>query len=172
MTLTPFFSLTPLNPRAYTYDASQPDAPYASGYLWSYGGFSSYYYPHRLANQYSNDELFLGKDPVDPTDQTIGNIVTDVYRRSALLFYFGGSNVSTENQFLLLFSLSSPTATPIAQFFVGTELVRSEEVTGEEQVAILLDVPGNGISTHLFVRLASTNFYSVLGFKGMDCYLL
>jgi hypothetical protein len=172
MTLAPFFSLTPLNPQDYTYDAAQPNAPYASAYMFSFGGMTKYYNPYRLADQHNNDEINLGYDPVDPTDQTISNIVNDVYRRSALQISFYGYNVSTENQYLLLFSLRSMYGTPSAQFFVGTELVRIEELSGEEQVAILLDVPGNAVYTTVYVRLASTAFTASMGLKGMDCYLL
>lgn len=172
MTLEPLFSLRPLNPRVYTYDPAQPDAPYATAYMFSFGGLTKYYVPYRLADQYSNDEITLGYDPADPTDQTISNIINDVYRRSTLQISFRGYNVSTENQYLLLFSLRSIYGTPSAQFFVGTELVRVEELGGEEQVAILLDVPGNAIFTNVYVRLASTAFTASIGFKGMDCYLL
>jgi hypothetical protein len=174
MTLQPFFSLTPLNPRIYTYSAAQPDAPYASAYLVSYGGVSCYYSPCRLTDQYSNDELVLGFDPVDPADQTIVNFYTAFYSRNAIRFYFRGTNVSTENQYLLLFSLRGLYRTPIVQFFVGTTLVRSEELklSGYEQVAILMDVPGNDVAAHVNLRLASSEEYSMFAFKGMDCYLL
>jgi hypothetical protein len=172
MTLQPFFSLTPLNPYDYTYNAAQPNAPYASAHLSSYGGVSFHYAPYRLPDQHSSDEILLGYDPVDLTDQTISNFVTDGYRRNTLRFYLYGYNVSTENQYLLLFSLRYRGGTPSVQFFVGTELVRIEELDGEEQVAILMDVPGNGVGTAVFVRLASSDYYSMFGFKGMDCYLL
>lgn len=172
MTLQPFASLTPLNPYTYTYDASQPNAPYVSALLDSYGGMSSHYAPYRLTDQHSSDELLLGYDPVDPADQTIGNFFTDFYRRNTIRIYFRGYNVSTENQYLLLFSLRSLYGTPIAQFFIGTELIRSEELSGDEQVAILMDVPGDGVATSVYVRLASSAMNSIFGFKGMDCYLL
>ena len=128
--------------------------------------------PYRLEDQYNTDELILGYDPVDPADETISVIANDVFRRSALYIYFYGRNVSTENQYLLLFSLGSRSGSPSAQFFVGSELVRSEELSVEEQVAILLDVPGDGAYTTVYVRLASTYSYVALGFQGMDCYLL
>ena len=107
MTLQPFFSLSPLDPYAYTYDAANPNAPYAHALQYSFGGMTLYTYPHRLDDQYNNEELILGYDPVDPAEQTIGDLVADVYRRSALRIYFTGNNVSTENQYLLLFSIRS-----------------------------------------------------------------
>ena len=38
MPLTPFFSLNPLSPQAYTYNPANPNAPYAAGYLMTFGG--------------------------------------------------------------------------------------------------------------------------------------
>lgn len=174
MTLQPLFSLTPLNPRVYTYDPAHPDAPYALARLTSFGGITSSFNPYRLENQFSNNALILGGDPVDPAEQTISDLSADFYRRCTLRFYFYARNVTTENQYLLLFSLRSylSPGTPGAQFFVGTDLVRSEEVSGQEQVAILLDVPGDGIPVYVYVRLASASPSALLGFQGMDCYLL
>ena len=49
MSLQPFFSLSPLNPRAYTYDAANPSNPYASGAMSIYGVHTSG--THLLASQ-------------------------------------------------------------------------------------------------------------------------
>jgi len=172
MALEPFFSLSPLHPKVYTYNASKPNEPYTSAYLNSYGSIMFTNPPYRLTDQHSNDELILGCDPVDPADQTFADLVTSFYRRNAIRFVFYGYNVSTENQYLLLFSLRKITGTPIVQFFAGTTLVRSEELSGEEQVAILMDVPGNNLWVSVVLRLAAPDYYSMFGFKGMDCYLL
>jgi hypothetical protein len=172
MALEPFFSLTPLNPRTYTYDPSKPDEPYVFAYMDSFGGVSRSDDPYRLASQHSNDELILGYDPVDPADQSILTTAVPIFRSNTIVLSFRGTNVSSENQYLMLFSLQKRGGTPIVQFFAGTTLVRSEELSGEEQVAILMDVPGDRASTFVYLRLASLNFHSMFGFKGMDCYLL
>ena len=169
MALEPFFSLTPLNPEVHTYDASTPHKPYASAKMNSYGGLTFSQPPYRLTDQHSNDELLLGYDPVDPADQAFD---PRFYRRNTVFFLFSPTNVHTENQYLLLFSLRKLAGTPIVQFFVETTLVRSEELTGEEQVAILMDVPGDHVGILVYLRLASPDYYSLFGFKGMDCYLL
>ena len=65
----------------------------------------------------------------------------------------------------LLFAIRSYLGSPTAQFFVGTELVRSEEVNGKEQVALLLDAPGDNIPVYVFVRFASISPYEALGFQ-------
>ena len=170
MALQPFFSLTPLSSYAHTYDAANPAAPYTLAYLNSFGGATGPGW-RDLAYQYNNDEIIVGYDPVDLTDQTIGIVVNDVYRRCSILIRFVGNNVSTENQYLLLFALHGLEASA-AQFFVGADWVRTEPLSRDEQVAILLDCPGSGVYTHVCVRLASAYHYAAMGFKGMDCYLL
>lgn len=172
MTLQTYFSLTPLIPQVFTYNAANPGDPNVSATMDIYGGLSFYNSPNSLKHQYSNDELILGYDPVAPADQTIGNIITAFFKHNTIHIHFRGYNVSTEHQYLLLFSLRRLHGTPIVQFFIGTKLVRSEGLSGDEQVAILMDAPGSGIGTHVFLRLASSDYYSMFGFKGMDCYLL
>ncbi len=171
MSLNPFFSLTPNNPYANTYDAANPNAPYAHGYLRSYGGHTNYYSPYELSAQSTNDEIIVGYDPVAPGDGTINSVVDDFYRRCTIYAFFYGYNVATDNQYLLLAQLNGRSAAT-AQFFVGTELVREEAISGEEQVAVLIDVPGSGVGVSFFIRLASATYYARMGFKGLDCYLL
>lgn len=43
---------------------------------------------------------------------------------------------------------------------------------GRKQIAIVLDVPGNGIDSYVLLRVASTLSHATIGFKGVDCYLL
>jgi len=171
MSLNPFFSLTPNNPYANTYDAANPNAPYAYGILHAWGGNSSPHSPYRLPDQLANDEIIVGYDPVAPGDGTINSAVDDLYRRCTIYAYFYGNNVATDNQYLLLAQLNGLSAAT-AQFFVGTELVREEAISGEEQVAVLIDVPGSGVGVSFFIRLASATYYARMGFKGLDCYLL
>ena len=170
--LTPFFSFSASSPLAYTYDAANPSAAWAYGYLYSYGGLTGPYPPYRLGDQSANDEILVGYDPVDPTDQTITNTLTDVWGRSCIQIQFAGVNVSTENQYLLLFALRGLSGSPTAQFFVNGTLVDTEALAGDEHVAVLLDCPGPNIYTTVYVRLASASYWARMGFKGMDCYLL
>ncbi len=172
MALQPFFSLTPSRPQAFTYDSANPSAPYASGYLASFGGFTSFASPYRLGDQNTNDEIIVGYDPVDLADQTIGSLINDLRRRCTIQVYFVGYNVTTANQYLLLFALRRVWGSVSAQFFVGADLVRTEQLSGDEQVAILMDTPGSGVTVHVYVRLASPDFFAIMGFQGMDCYLL
>ena len=172
MCINTFLTLSPLAPYAYTYDPAKPGAPYGFGGLYFFGGYVGDDFPYRLADQYNADEVVLGFDAVAISDQSITNVVTDVYRRSAMRLQFRGTNVSTENQYLLIFHLRSGFGNPHAQFFVGTDLVRTEEIIGEQQVALLVDVPGNLSWLTVYVRLAADSPYSGLGIKGVDIYLL
>ena len=172
MALESFFSLTPLQPRVSTYDAANPDGPYAFASLYTYGGYMRASSPNRIGDQSNNDEIIVGWNPVALTEQTIGDVVDDVYRRCAIRVYLNVSNVSTKNQLLLLFGLRDITGVPSAQFFVNTDWVRTEELAGEEQVAMLMDCPASNFWTQVYVRLASPNYYASMGFKGVEGYLL
>ena len=172
MALESFFSLTPLQPYVSTYDAANPNAPHAAAYLTTYGGFTYGYGPYSIRNQSRQDEIILGFDPVALTDQTIGNLADDVYRRCVIRVYFNVSNVSTKNQLMLLLALRGNGGNPSAQFFVGADLMRTEELAGEEQVAILMDCSGSNFSSTVYVRLASPIYWARMGFQGVECYLL
>lgn len=171
MTLQPFFSLSPLKPYQTTFNPAQPNAPRASARFLSSGGVSKNSFPYSLEDQHNNNELILGYSPVDPANQAI-NDIKDVYGYSSLNLIFYGINVRTDNQYLLLFSLRNLSGSPQVQFFVGTKLVRIEKVDGEEQIAIVLDVPGDSIPSYVIVRVASILNHATIGFKGVDCYLL
>ncbi len=172
MALQPFFSLTPSNPYVNSYDAANPSAPYAYAGVTSFGGVTTVSSPYRLGDQNTNDEIILGYNPVDLSDQSIGSTIDDLYRRCTIYVYLTGTNVTTANQYLLLFALRRDAGSVSAQFFVGADLVRTEQLSGDEQVAILFDTPGSGIYTYIYVRLASPDYYARMGFQGMECYLL
>ena len=174
MSLDPFFSLSPLSPRAYTYDAANPSGPYANAYTRTFGGYTDYSSPYSLEAQHTSDELFLYSDPVLSTDQTIASLADDLYRRCALRFQFIGTNVSTSNQYLLVFRLKGYSS-GIAQFFIGSDFLKAQTLTGSyDDIAILLDVPGDNTWVYVNVRLAGvgTPYYRGLFYKGVDCYLL
>jgi hypothetical protein len=171
MALEPFLSLTPTNPYDSTYDPGNPDVPYAYGQLRTFGGRTAYSGWFPLETQYSNDMIIVGGNAVALSDQTISSL-NDLYQRCTIWIEFQGRNVSTKNQYLLLFALQHIVFDARAQFFVGTELVWVEEIHSDEQVAILMDVPGENMWVDVYIRLASPSFWATMGFKGMDCYLL
>jgi hypothetical protein len=175
MSLDPFFSITPISVSDFTYNPANADAPYAYANLRTWGGFTMYG-GRSLANQANQDRILLAYDPVPDTDQTLTNWDADVHRHCAARIYFRGYNVSTLNQYLLVFRLGREFGSPTAQFFVGTQFVRAEALTQEpyDDVAILLDTPGDGIAVYVTVRLAAgpAGTYHGFYFMGVDGYLL
>jgi len=172
MSITPFISLSPNEPSAYTYDAANPGNPYAAGYLYTYGGITLGGSPYRLPDQHASDELVLGYSPADPTEQVINDYPSDVYARSCLQAIFYLSNVKTTDQFLLLFGVRAAFGYPHAQFFIGTEMVHSQSLAGDDQVAIIVDSPGTSATLYAYVRLASASPYVAMAVSGVDCYRL
>lgn len=166
-------TLTPLKPRDNSYDPANPDAPYGTGFLFSNGGITSVHPRHSLSGQAAADEIVLGRDPVSLADKTIQALDKDIDRRSAITCVLKGHNISEDNQYLMIFSLEGEAAPfPTAQFFVGTDLIRAEEIDGKHQVALLMDVPGNSTFVVVYVRLASESMHSALIFKSLSVSLL
>ena len=141
MPIESFFSLSPLNPYVNTYDAANPNAPHAVARLSAYGAIHFHYYPNRLENQYSNDEIIIGQNAVPISDTNLYSSISPG-KQCCIYIGFTGYKVTEENQYLLLFDLQERANAPVAQIFVNGELVDTEEVTGIEQHAILLDCPG------------------------------
>jgi hypothetical protein len=69
MALNPFFSLSAVNPEAYTYNPASPNDPYAYAYLYSYGGHTRYYSPYKLQDQVNDDQIIVGYDAVNLADE-------------------------------------------------------------------------------------------------------
>jgi hypothetical protein len=148
-------AVTPLNPQIYTYDPAQPDAPYASAAMRTFGGHTRQNSPYRLADQAGTDEIILGYDPVELDDQQIVSVDDDVFRRSAAYIWFNSYNVTADNQYLLVFGLRDHGYRPDVQFFVGLDFVRQDTVASmNDQIAILIDAEPNQF-INLFMRLAA-----------------
>jgi len=171
MSLDTFMTLTPLTPRINTYEASNSGSSYGSGFLYFYGvHVGCNYYFDSLEMQYNANEVILAYDPVLLSDK----VFYSYYKHCTMKLVVTSSNVSVENQYLMIFHLNARYGEePTAQFFVGAELVREEKIIGEEQVALLMDVPGNDVDVYVYVRLACLgNIYYQLGIKGVDIFLL
>lgn len=182
MPISSFISLSPNQPYANTYDPANPGNPWAYGYLLTFGGIASFYPPaFRLPGQHALDELVLGYSPADPTDQVINDLSSDVYAHSCLYAYIGLRNVKATDQFLLLFGVRAVLGSPDAQFFIGSEMMHTQPLAGDDQVAIIVDSPplftspiGGGTSGGLnaYARLASATQYVAMAVSGVDCYRL
>lgn len=175
MSCDPFFSLSPLNPQAYTYDAANPDDPYANASLYATGVFHGEFAPRSLSDQYNNDQSLLFLNPVLDADQAINSLEDDVYRKCTVRTYIYGTNIGAARQYLLVFRLKTQNGSPIAQFFIGNQFVREEAITQSpyDDVAILLDAPENQ-SIYATVRLAAPDNtpYHGFFFMGLTCFLL
>ena len=172
MPITPFFSLSGMSPFDYQVNPGSPGEPYVRAWLYTGGGATD---PglQNLWNQHWTNEIIIGGANVPTSDVTI-TTPDDWRSHSYIRVRFQGRNVSTENQYLLLYSLRrvNQTIDATAQFFVGNNLVDTQEIVGDEQVAILIDCPGDGALINLFVRLASDSSVGTMGFGGVDCFLL
>lgn len=172
MPIQSLVSIDPLTPYANTYDAANPDAPYAYGYMYTFGGMTLNGGYWRFGDQHNNNEIILGYDAVPLADQELWAAGDHAYRHCTIVVGFAAYNVSDQNQFLLLFGLRGIQGEPTAQFFVGADLVDSELLTGDEQHAILIDSPGTSAFINVYIRLASPYWTAAMGFRGMDCFLL
>jgi len=175
MALVPEFSVSAVNPYVSGYSGS--GTPYLSGYLLSYGGFTSYYSPYSIDAQHSGDELIIGYDPVDPADESdLASYNDDVYRRCVFRLVVGADDVRADHQFLFVFGFTNPVTfyPAVAQFFVGTEWIRSDPIDDPtETVALLVDSPGDGSTfLNIFVRLAAESQYARIGLTGIEGFIL
>ncbi len=82
--------------------------------------------------------------------------------------------MEADHQILVVWGLKKYSSLePAAQFFVGTEFVRSEPIDDEkETIALLLDSPGEGyVYLSLYCRLAG-NPYDKAYFTGVEGFIL
>ncbi len=174
MALNPFFSLSAVNPFVYTYDPANPNDPYANAWLYSYGGHTRFDSPYKLQDQVNDDQIIVGYDAVDPADENdITNYTDELYKRCVIYTYFRGINVTPAQQYLLIFEFHRLYYNTAVQFFVGTDWVRTEPLNNtDDQVALLIDVPGNNVYVNVYARLAADFYHKSMGFRGVGCYLI
>jgi hypothetical protein len=171
MCLSPFFSVTPNAPYAYTYDANQPQAAYAYAALLTFGGFTVHGAPHGLSEQFANNAIAVGYDAVLPADVVMTKF-DDISQRCGLWLNVIGYNVDATNQFLVVFRLKGLDQAS-AQFFIGYDYLESHPLTiTEGRHAILIDCPGDGIAINLFVRLESPEAWHHMEILGVECCLV
>ncbi len=174
MALNSFFSLSAVNPFVYTYNPANPNDPYVHAYLYSYGGHTRSYFPYRLPNQVNDDQIIVGYDAVDLADENdITNYADEIRKRCVIQTFFRGRNVTTAQQYLLVFKFHKLVDNTAVQFFIGTDWVRTEPLNNtDDQVALLIDVPGNNMWVYVYARLAADYPARSMGFKGVECYLI
>jgi hypothetical protein len=178
MPLQSAFTISATNPHHIGYDPASPNSPYLRASLYSFGGFThSHLGGLTLSDQVATDTLIVGRDVADPADENnITDYATDIYHYSSFLVAVSGGGLTTDNQYLLVFGLKRPALSysPVAQFFVGTEWVRSVSIDDDEEtVALLIDTPDSAYGwVAVYVRLASDVAVDLLGLTGVEGYLL
>lgn len=171
MSIPTFFSLSPLNPYSYDYDSARPNAPYAYALCQTFNALVLHSGRWTLANQHLNDRVIMGYDAQPLANQDLWT--PHPFKTCTSMIFIRGYNVSTENQYLLIFELQQISGSEThAQFFVNSDLVDTVQVTGIEKNAILLDCPGDGTLVQVWVRLASPSWTAAMAFRGVDCHLL
>ena len=172
--LNPSFEISPLSPSSSGYDPATPNGPYVNANFSTFGGLTMSYGSWPLQSQYNNDEIIIGYNPVSLSDtNNITNVPDQIYRKCSIYLYTSLYNVPADSQLLIVFGFRKFSGNPQLQFFVGTDLVRTEIIDGTEQIAILLDHPG-GINPHIYIyaRLASDYSYSAVAFSGATGYII
>lgn len=176
MTLSPEFVLTPTNPWVSSYDPANPSGPYAHAYVRSYGGLTFPGLGLRLPDQVANDELLLGRELVDPLEEAdITDWAKQIVARSVIFLSVVLKNMTGDEQLLLVYGLKKDgTFDTSAQFFVGTEFIRTEPIDDPtETVALLIDVPNAGDSNLVvYMRIAGGATASRAFFSGVGGFIL
>ena len=172
--LNPSFEISPLSPSYSGYDPATPNGPYAYSEFSTFGGLIMPYGNWPLQSQYNNDEIIIGYNPVSLSDtNNITNVIDQIYRKCSIALFTRLYNVPTDSQLLIVFGFKRYGGNPQLQFFVGTDLVRTEIIDGTEQIAILLDHPGTtNPYIQIYARLASNNYYSAVAFSGASGYII
>lgn len=173
MPLQTFFSVTPVKPYFYNMYDVEEGAPHANAYFYTYGGKTGPSRPWRLIDQAKNDEIIIGFNAVPTNNQDIWAGVSP-YQANTIQFSFAGYNVSTENQYLLIFQFIGKALHASVQFFLSDVFLDMVEIEHGvvEQHAMLLDCPGHNEWVHMWIRLAAPTPWSEIGFHGVDCHLL
>jgi len=98
MSLEPLFSLSPRNPSYSGYDSSSPSSPYANAVFFTMGGFIQHSGYLALENQYHQDEIIIGFDAVDPSNENLG-APEDTLKKNIISIGWEAKHVDEGKQF-------------------------------------------------------------------------
>ena len=164
MPLTPTFSVTPLKPLIYSYDSVKGLYNHYA-YLRSFGAWIDAWSDRKLTDQYSQDKTVLHLDPIVSPAPT--SMPSPWYKYCVAHMGFK-TNATPENQYLLIYHVVGMWGARAA-FYINGNRVRSEEVAGEEYIAILTDCPPSQTWWHAYMFLEGTGR---LDLKGIECFIL
>ena len=159
MPLNPTFSLTPLIPLNYVYDSVAGEYRHY-GYLYCLGNFLDAWHPRRLEDQYNEGKAVLQYSPVPATTTFPSSWTQYSCARMGIK-----TNAEEDNQYLIIYHLSGSGE---VDFFVNSNHVRHEAISGEEFVALLVDCPPSQTWWYFYMFLNS----GYVELKGIECYIL
>ena len=159
MPLNPTFELTPLHPLSYDYNSVASEYRHY-GYLRCFGNFLNAWWPRRLEDQYNEDKAVLQYSPVPATTTFPSGWNQYSCTRMAMK-----TNAEIENQYLIIYHLSGSGE---VDFFVNSNHVRHETVSGVGFVALLVDCPPSQTWWYFYMFLNS----GYVELKGIECYIL
>lgn len=160
MPLNPTFSVTPVHPWDRLYDYGKSIWKHY-GLLQCFGVFLNGSGYQTLAQQYSQDKAVLRFSPLPNTTTFPSNWTT--YSVARLYFV---TDAGVDNQYLLLYHVSG--SAKVAFFLNGNHL-RTEQVSGEEYIALLVDCPPSQTRWNAYMFLIDGGYVEL---KGIECYVL
>jgi len=163
---TPWFSLSPKHPVHSVPPSTEPTAfAYQSCFGVTFGSGN-----YSLEAQYAADEAVFHSrhhlvDAAATSPAPYGSV-------NSVQIAFLGYNVTTENQYLLIFDLEGHNCQ--AKIYVNRTLVQTEPLSGTKQVSLLIDCPGPEVYTYITIEHAKTpeGGHGYMRYRGVDCYLV
>jgi hypothetical protein len=164
MPLTPTAEVTPKYPLDRSYNSAASMWNHYV-YLRSFGAWHDVWFDRRLTDQCSQDKTVFYLDPiVSPAPSSMPS----PYYKYCVAHMGFLSNATEENQYLLIFHVVGHWGARAA-IYINGNLVRSEEVAGDEYIAILLDSPPSQTWWHAYMFLERTGR---LDLKGVQLFVL
>jgi len=166
LTLTPTAEVTPLNPVS-----SLIDDPVAGTWkyylvLKSFNAFINAWGVETLKAQYDQNKTVFYVNPIPSPAPS--SMPFPYFKHSVAHLQFR-SNATTENQYLLIYHVIGSWGYPRAAFYINGNLVRSEEVKGDEYIAILCDCPPSQTWWHAYMYHEDKG---MLWLKGVQLFIL
>lgn len=165
MSLNPTITVTPLNPNPFVHDENYKR--YCSGQLFCFGAFVGDTGKYSLTECFNQDKVvFWGADNMaDPPPQELpGN-----FFKYPLAYLTICSSALPSNQYLLIYHLYGQGNNSRVAFYAWGNLIHSEQIVGDQYVAILTDIFRSDFPLTLIMFHIGTTF---LELRGIECYII
>ncbi|MFC1486599.1 hypothetical protein ACFLRN_02765 [Thermoproteota archaeon] len=161
---TPTATLSPLNPFSSLYGHPNEHSIHYM-FLRCYGVWYDAWSERRLIDQSTQDKAVMYSMAMPSPPPTA--IIPTSFKNSRINMGFS-TNATPENQYLLIYHLKGREGARAA-FYINGNLIRSEEIDGEEYVAILVDCPPPQTFWHADMFHEERG---MLEFMGIELYIL